>query len=254
MQRWILLPGAPRGLPEDFSSAWEELRGETVDQNRFRHVERVEAAGRTLFVKFFHKASWKDRLRNLLTPPRTFSQAAREVKVAALLEEAGIGTVPMAAFGEERFGPFEKRSILVTVGIPGPTLGEALRRDPGKAPGLAGVLEEILGRLLARRIYLPDLSLEHILLPREAPPLLLDLHNGAGPIRWNSRRIARMLGRLWAGARGTVPPFLALRSARKVLERAGTSLPAGEILEEAARRGERWETRERRKRRREVEP
>ena len=248
MQRWIPLPGAPEGLPGDFSSAWDTLRGEVVDQNRFRHVERVDREGTVCFVKFFHRPRFHDLARNLLTPPKAFSQAEREVRTARLLEEAGLRAVPMAAYGEERFGPFERRSLLVTVEVKGPTLGEALRKEPARAASLASDLEELMERLLRGGIYLPDLSLEHILLPPEGEFVLLDLHNARKVRRWTRPRLARMLGRLWAGAKGSVHPFAALRFAGGILGGLGGRGFLRAVLAEAARRGERWENREKRKR------
>ncbi len=248
MQRWIQLPGAPGGLPGDFPSAWKELRGEVVDRNRLRHVERVRRAGRVLFVKFFERPRWKDRIRNLLTPPRAASQAGREAAAAALLEKAGLRAVPMAAFGEERLGPFERRSLLVTVEVKAPTLGEALRRDPVRAGSLAPVLGDLLGKILEGGIFLPDLSMEHILLPPGGDPFLLDLHNARKVGRWTARRLARMLGRLWAGARGTARPLPAMRLALDALKGRGSRRFRRAVIQEAARRGERWEARERRKR------
>ncbi len=254
MQRWILLPGAPPGLPGDFSSAWESLRGEVVDRNRFRHVERVEGPEAVLFVKFFHHPRPNDLARNLLSPPRASSQAEREVKMARLLEEAGLRAVPMAAFGEERRGPFEKRSLLVTVEFKAPTLGEVLREDPGRASHLAPMLGGLLGSLLGKGLYLPDLSMEHILLSPGGDPVLLDLHNGRKVFRWTRARCARMLGRLWAGARGAAPPFTALRLSRKVLGDRFSPRSRRALLAEAARRGDRWEAREKRKRPEEGKP
>ncbi len=248
MQRWIPLPGAPEGLPGDFSSAWDTLRGEVADKNRLRHVERVDRGGTVFFVKFFHRPRFHDLARNLLTHPKAFSQAEREVKVARLLEEAGLRAVPMAAYGEERFGPFERRSLLVTVEVKGPTLGEALRKEPGRAASLASDLEDLLEKLLRGGIYLPDLSLEHILLPPGEGLVLLDLHNARKVRRWTRPRLAGMLGRLWAGARDTIHPFSALRFAGGVLGGLGGREFQRAVLAETARRGERWEKREKRKR------
>ena len=254
MQRWILLPGAPPDLPGDFASAWKNLRGDVVDQNRLRHVERVDLPGWKVFTKFFHRPRPADLFRNLCTRPRCFSQAAREVKIASLLEKAGLHAVPMAAFGEERLGPIERRSMLVTVEVKGPTLGEVLRKDPGLAYRFAPALKNLLEKLLANRIYLPDLSLEHILLPKEGTLVLLDLHNALVLRRWTDLRLARMLGRLWAGAAGTVRPFTALRLAVEILEGLRDRPPRRKVLIEASRRGERWGARERRKRREGGEP
>ena len=174
---FFLLPGAPPELPRTFQAAWAELHGVTVDRNRLRHVERVALGPHVLYVKFFHRPRWADLARNFFSAPQSRSQAEREVRMAGALFACGLKAVTPVAYGQRRLGPLERASVLITREQPGPTLGESLRTGSGAAKAWSARLLALICALFRHDLFLPDLSLEHILVAEDQDLVLLDLHN-----------------------------------------------------------------------------
>ena len=145
--------------------------------NRLRHVLRVAADGRTLYLKVFARTQWKNRLHFRLSRPRAGDDAEREAKVTLALRTAGIEAPRPLAIARIADGT----AYYLCAPLPGKPLRDLL------GLGLitetrARIIANFCGDILKKGFHLPDLSADHIYIRLEIAFLhfgLLDLHNGS---------------------------------------------------------------------------
>jgi SAM-dependent methyltransferase len=186
--------------------------------NTRRHARRVDAAGRTWFVKVFARTQWKHRLRGRTTRPFAGCDAEREHRVTAALRAAGHGAPVPVAWG--RSGAL---SVYVCRALPGRAFADLLAA--GAVDGrLAGTVARHCGRLLAAGFCLPDLSADHVFVADDAAPLaVLDLHNGTVTAGRPGLGLLRIVLRRWQRSVRLlpVPTRAALRFAARLVHAAG---------------------------------
>lgn len=116
--------------------------GDVVTDHRSSFVRRLRLAAFTVFVKTYHYASWRERLRGV---PRTTllarSRAAREHDALGWLTAHGFpGPRPLAVFESRKLG-FLVTAVLVTEAWPGRDLAQLLPELP--APDRARCIAEL---------------------------------------------------------------------------------------------------------------
>ena len=203
---WNWSPGFEAELIEDagqapsFAAAWDQWRGQTVDENRLRHVEELRLLGRSCFLKRFHGIQWKNQLKLAAQKPRCASQAGREAKIIAALAARGFHPPKLLAWGAETHAGREQRSMILTEDLHGTPLSDVSL--PVRREILCDAAEE-LGRTVQAGIFLPDLGLDHSYVlehegfhgkPRWG---LLDFHNARLCKRPRRRELARALVRFF---------------------------------------------------------
>ncbi|HMQ21104.1 MAG TPA: lipopolysaccharide kinase InaA family protein [Planctomycetota bacterium] len=177
-----------------FDEAWDRWRGDLVDQNRNRDVERVDF-GRTVgYLKRFHGIQLKNHLRLRWQQPRCHSQAAREVAIMHALCNAGFHPPRVLAWGQELAGNRELRSLLLTESFDGRPLSD--HGPEAVVAHLPDVAEE-LGRSVAAGLFLPDLGLDHVFVLSNGNYGLLDFHNARRTKRASARELGRALVRFF---------------------------------------------------------
>lgn len=177
-----------------FDEAWDKWKGEVVDENNLRNVERVRFGETTTYLKRFHGIQSKNHWKLRWQKPRTHSQAERENAIIHALNAAGFGTPRVMAWGHELRRNRELRSMLITNAYDG-TAVSAL--TPERRLQLLPEIADELGRTVAAGIFLPDLGLDHVFLLRDGSFGLLDFHNARRSSRPRRRELARALVRFF---------------------------------------------------------
>ncbi|MCB9880256.1 MAG: hypothetical protein H6832_00045 [Planctomycetes bacterium] len=177
-----------------FDEAWDRWRGELVDQNRMRDVERIDFGRTTGFLKRFRGIQAKNHFRLRWQRPRCHSQAGREVAIMHALQNEGFRPPRVLAWGQELRGNREQRSLVLTEAFDGSALSQCSHATTvAQLPRVA----ELLGRAVKTGIFLPDLGLDHVFLLADDALGLIDFHNARRHPRPTSRELGRALVRFF---------------------------------------------------------
>lgn len=219
------------GEAPGFDRVFLGLRGEVVDRNRGRSVERIEGTGWTGYLKRFEGIQAKNHRKiTRRTEPRVGTQAEREVRIMEALGHAGFGHPEILAWGSEVERGREQRSWLLTKELAARALDEIEPQDLDRSL-LARVAGE-LGRTVAAGIFLPDLGLDHVYVDDEGRLFLLDFHNARTDPTPRSRELGRALIRFFKspGAERARQALSFEEFARLYLEAAGRPEAMGRAL------------------------
>ena len=176
------------------------------------NLTAVDDEGRPvrLFMKRYSRPPLGEQIRRIWEAGGKRSSARREAKAAERLNELGIATLEVAAYGQEMRGWWERRSFIVTRAVAGESLEAFATRclsDSAARPDRTSRLR-ILRKLarMARRmhqagLYHRDLYLSHVFIDRESGDgtdlALIDLARvplcpRAGRTRWRIKDLAAL--------------------------------------------------------------
>jgi len=192
-------------------AAVEALRGEVFRELAGRRTLRTEVDGHAYFVKVHHGVGWREIFKNLLYLRLPVLGARNECRAIARLNELGVATMRMAAFGERGLDPARRQSFIITEEL-APTVSlEDYCRDWPRNPPALKLKRSLIARVaeMARKMHgggvnHRDLYLCHFLLHIEPPPApealrlsLIDLHRAQFhphglPRRWRNKDLASL--------------------------------------------------------------
>lgn len=113
-------------LTGDFDRAWsdkdpfqqvDKLEGKVYRELEGRRTIRFEFSGRPYFLKSHKGVGWREIFKNLLQLRLPVLGAANEKNAILKLEEAGVATMTMAAFGSRGANPARQESFIITEAI-----------------------------------------------------------------------------------------------------------------------------------------
>jgi heptose I phosphotransferase len=184
-------------LADDFSRAWEDkdpfteakgLRGKVYRQLEGRRTLRFEMGGKAWFLKYHEGVGWIEILKNLLQLRLPVLGATNEKAAIERLQDAGVDTMVIGAFGARGINPARRCSFIITEAIePSASLEDYCASWKNSPPLFAEKLRlinkvaEIAGRMHEAGMTHRDFYLCHFLLKNpgvlQAPQLaLIDLH------------------------------------------------------------------------------
>lgn len=158
--------------------------GDELDKpglDAYRHRARLTLGngetGGTYYLKRYVQPPLREQIRRMIEARARRGTAWRERHYAKRLAEIGIGTIRVAAFGEEMQGRWERRSFLLTAEVPGESLERLAARalaEPASRPTARekhAIIRELalVARLMhSHHLYHRDLYLSHVLLSRDS--------------------------------------------------------------------------------------
>ena len=167
----------------------EKTEGEIFRQVKSRRTFRFEVDGHGYFAKVHRGVGWREIFKNLLMGKRPVLSAANEYRAIRRLEELGVDTMTITAYGCRGWNPAKLESFLVTAELPDMVSLEDYCRDwRGNPPpfrrriAIAASLAETVGAMHRGGVNHRDCYLCHFLLDRatEETPLprlhVIDLH------------------------------------------------------------------------------
>ena len=197
-------------------------RWPAAPENRHRRVLRIEALGRTYYLKEFDHSLWKNRLRNRWTQPTSWLDAEREAAVTAWLRARDVSAPRPILMGREG-----GRSWYLCAALKGHSLSH-WQAAGGLSWEELRSAARFLGAALALGAWLPDSSPDHVYLDREAAAgasnrfALLDFHNGVCGRRPDRKLLRRVLRRFHHFAQAQrIPRQRAMRFAAELLRSMG---------------------------------
>jgi len=110
-------------LDDELGAIWQEqdvfrllgeLQGKIYRQVKGRRTLQFELQGRSYFLKFHSGVGWHEIIKNLLQFRLPIIGAANEWQAIQRLEELGIDTMTVVAFGRRGLNPAAQESFLVT--------------------------------------------------------------------------------------------------------------------------------------------
>ncbi|WP_028623993.1 lipopolysaccharide core heptose(I) kinase RfaP [Pseudomonas sp. Ant30-3] len=110
-------------LTEPFKSLWagrdpfaevERLEGEVYRELEARRTLRTEVNGHGFFVKIHHGIGWREIFKNLLTAKLPVLGAGQEWAAIQRLQEVGVPTMTVVAYGEKGANPADHDSFIIT--------------------------------------------------------------------------------------------------------------------------------------------
>jgi heptose I phosphotransferase len=186
----------------------------TVQGRVFRSVKgrktlQIELSGNRYFIKQHFGVGWAEILKNLIVFRKPIIGAKTEKEAIQALDQIGIPTTPLIAFGEQGFNPANKQSFLITRDLGNIVSLEDFCRDWKEHPPNNKLRQQIViavvtlakklhqAGLIHRDFYLCHLCLDADLLQKgEIKLYLIDLH--------------RMLMNQSIGGKGTMKDIAAL--------------------------------------------
>lgn len=90
------------------------LQGESFRDVPGRKTVRVELGGNSYFIKQHFGVGWAEIFKNLLTLRWPIISARTEKDAIQKMDEIGIATTPLVAFGERGSNPARRQSFLIT--------------------------------------------------------------------------------------------------------------------------------------------
>jgi heptose I phosphotransferase len=205
-------------LHEPFLSLWRgrdpfaaagALTGKIYRALEGRRTLRVEVAGEGFFAKIHQGIGWGEILKNLCRLKAPVTGARNERDAIRRLEEAGVPTMRVVAFGERGANPARRDSFIITREL-APTVDlDVFTRDwPGSPPAFAlkrALIAEVArmtGAMHRAGLQHRDCYLCHFLLDTDAlaqgrPRLyVIDLHRARArmpmPPRWRNKDLAAL--------------------------------------------------------------
>lgn len=113
-------------LNQEFDALWQGkdpfaevdlIQGKVYRQLEGRRTLRFEVAGKGYFLKSHKGVGWREIIKNLLQFRLPILGAANEKNAILKLEEAGVATMSMAAYGSRGLNPARQESFIVTEAI-----------------------------------------------------------------------------------------------------------------------------------------
>ena len=203
------------GLLGEGRQAWQRvfsLEGEVyrAPPGSGRRTLRFEHAGRGYFLKLHWGVGWGEILKNLITLKRPVLGARNEWRAIQRLDELGVETMDLVAYGEQGANPATRRSFVITRELTDSISLEDYCRDWVRQPPPVAAKHAILQRVAQMTAALHehgvnhrDLYICHFLLRQpwdgSAQALhlfLIDLHRvqirAATPLRWQVKDLAAL--------------------------------------------------------------
>jgi UDP-glucose:(heptosyl)LPS alpha-1,3-glucosyltransferase len=187
-QLWL----SPRHAPALQAYAFEDfmaLQGYTVRAAANRKTMRINIGGSSYFIKQHEATGWREIVKNWLSFKRPIIGAMTEVRAIQALENIGIATTPIAAWGIQGQCAASQRSFLLTEDLGDIHSLEDICKNWRSQPATAETRQSMLIAVarLAKKFHAAglchrDFYLCHIALQRSAPLTadsefyLLDLH------------------------------------------------------------------------------
>jgi hypothetical protein len=100
--------------PGDAFTQVMTMQGRAFRDVRGRKTIQVDLGGHSYFVKQHFGVGWGEIFKNLLTFKRPIISAKTEMRAIRKLDEIGIATTPLVAFGERGNNPAKLQSFLIT--------------------------------------------------------------------------------------------------------------------------------------------
>lgn len=210
-------------LRDDLAQHWQEdsafdqaakQTGDIYRAREGRRTLRFEAGANSYFLKYHAGIGWQEVVKNLSQGKLPIISAMSEVRAIEALQQAGLDTMTIAAYGERGFNPAHIESFIVTDDLANTqSLEDVADSWQGKLPLaskrlLIKRLAEIASRMHSAGINHRDFYLCHFLFDKDAveqqdwsaPCYLIDLHRSQVrkrvPIRW----LTKDLGGLYFSA------------------------------------------------------
>jgi len=204
-------------LTEPFKTLWQDkdpfalvltLQGKVFRALEGRRTLRVEVGGEGFFVKIHQGIGWREIGKNLLTAKCPVLGAGQEWQALERLQQAGVPSMQVAAFGQRGRNPAQQQSFIITKEL-APTIDleqfcQNWRTKP-PAPRLKRALIIEVARITAAMhqagVNHRDCYICHFLLHLEPAPTadnlrlsLIDLHRAQTrrkvPKRWRNKDLA----------------------------------------------------------------
>ncbi len=185
------------------------LQGRVFRSVKGRKTLQIELSGNRYFIKQHFGVGWAEILKNLIVFRKPIIGAKTEKDAIQALDQIGIPTTPLVAFGEQGFNPANKQSFLITRDLGNIVSLEDFCRDWKEHPPSNKLRQQIViavatlanklhqAGLIHRDFYLCHLCLDADLLQKgEIKLYLIDLH--------------RMLMNQSIGGKGTMKDIAAL--------------------------------------------
>lgn len=213
-------------LDEKFKKFWFEkdpfLEVQKLDGDTFRNLEnrrtlRFEVNGNGFFLKYHKGVGWREIFKNLMVLKMPVLGAGNEYKAICHLEELGLSTAKVTAFGRRGKNPAKRRSFIITKELVNTLSLEDFCRDWQQNPpsfALKKLLIEKLARISRQMhnngINHRDYYICHFLLdvsslkdkskPEDIELYLIDLHRAQIRDKTPRRWIIKDLAGLWFSA------------------------------------------------------
>lgn len=184
----------------------DRLQGKVYRQLEGRRTLRFELDHRGYFLKSHKGVGWKEIFKNLLQLRAPILGATHEKLAIAALQQAGIGTMTMSAFGCRGNNPAHQESFIITEAIePSISLEDLAiqwRESPPSVEEKRKLLMEVCE--MTRRMHKAgvnhrDFYICHFLLPLQGEDRslkLIDLHRALIhadlPFRWRLKDLASL--------------------------------------------------------------
>lgn len=174
------------------------LQGAVIRHVATRRTSRIECGGKHYFIKAHFGVGWGEIFKNLVTLKAPVLGALNEVKAIRRVEELGIATTRVVAYGSRGLNPARIESFVVTEDLGDTTTLEQLSQEWVSAPPTPRFKWELIAAVagIARRLHESginhrDFYICHFRKPNGTPDLklyLMDLHRAqlrkAVPRRW----------------------------------------------------------------------
>lgn len=212
-------------------------------------LDLPEEGGRlTCYLKRFLRPPLRRQWERWREGHWSLGTAGVEWRNAQLLAAAGIAAVSPVAFGQEMFGPWERRSFVLSREVPGESLERWLPAhvppaerdpDPARRRGRLNALADFIGRFHRAGFVHRDLYLSHVFMADEAFRLI-DLQRVFRP-KWRWRRwVVKDLAALHfstpADRVGRLERLRFLVRYVRTCGRCGPARPLARLIENKARR------------------
>ena len=190
-------------------SDYFSISGPVLRHSQNRYTLRFERAGRAFYIKCHDGIGWREIIKQLVHLRWPQFGAYAEQQAILKLEQLGISTMRIAAYGEEGINPARKRSFIVTDEIgPAVSLEDFCRDWPWHPPDssikyqLIKKVAQIMSELHQNGVNHRDCYLCHFLMnTRESDELhLIDLHRVQIRSRTPQRWIVKDIGGLYFSA------------------------------------------------------
>lgn len=130
----------------DFDTLMRAQLGADIETYGTRQIRRLRVGDRDFFLKRLDEAPVRTSTELYLSGKRAHSAPYREMLHVENLRKAGIPVMQVVAVGEERRLGFPRRGFILTEGVPGASLQDAL---PHMDAERRAQVAEALGKLLA---------------------------------------------------------------------------------------------------------
>lgn len=177
------------------------------DRASFR-MTNAQCQERTFYLKRYRRPPLFERMRHIIEYDRRHSAAWRERHFIKRLNQLGICTPQITAFGEEMQGILERRSFLITEEVPGQSLEKCVEQLASQCSeftfrhraGLINELAKVVRLMHKRKLFHRDLYLSHVFLGQDSRqwPILtiIDLarmiEKPLRPLRWRIKDLAAL--------------------------------------------------------------